>query len=95
MVFGLRGGYRFSGSAGFEGSLSYFNADTFGLGIDPVEVDAGGPFNATADSFSAHVGVALELGLSQSLYLRPDARARWLEDSEDVDLEATLVGFRF
>lgn len=129
LTYGIRGGYRFSESFGFEGSLTVFETDlaNTSIGVDflladvsfkwypgsagskselvlfggpgwaNIDIDVGGFFGSVSeDSVTAHLGLAGELSLSESIYLRPDLRARWIEETEDVDLEGTLaLGFRF
>jgi hypothetical protein len=54
-----------------------------------------GALSASDDSFTLHFGVDLQISLSDRVYLRPDVRARYFDDSEDVDLEASIgIGFR-
>lgn len=60
-------------------------------------LDVSAPFGLSAsdDTFTVHAGVDLQIPLSDRIYLRPDARARYFEQSEDVDLEASVaIGFR-
>lgn len=129
VTYGIRGGYRFSESFGFEGSLTVFEPEVANtsVGIDflladlsfkwypgsarsnselvlfggpgwaNIDVNFGGFFGSVSeDSITAHVGLAGELSLGEKIYLRPDVRARWIEETEDVDLEGTLaLGFRF
>lgn len=129
VTYGLRGGYRFSDSFGFEGSLTIFEADIANtpIGIDffltdasfkwypgggrgsnelvvfggpgwaVIDVDLGGFFGSVSeDSINAHAGLAGELSVGETVYFRPDVRARWIEETEDIDLETTLaLGFRF
>lgn len=61
------------------------NADFLGIPLDSV----------SDDTFTLHAGLGLNIGLTDRIYLRPDVRARWFDDSNDeVDLEASLaVGF--
>jgi hypothetical protein len=50
---------------------------------------------ASNDTFTLHLGADVRISLSDRVYLRPDVRARYFEESEDVDLEASIaVGFR-
>lgn len=54
--------------------------------------------NARDDSFTAHGGGGLRIQLGEHVYLRPDARFRWIEKREDdeIDMAVTLaVGFNF
>jgi hypothetical protein len=83
----------YPGAGGGKHELVLFG----GPGWASVNVDLGGFFGSVSDdSVTAHVGLAGELSLSNSIYLRPDLRARWIEKSEDIDVETTLaLGFRF
>lgn len=52
--------------------------------------------SASDDSATVHAGANLRFDLSDSVYLRPDARVRYFEESEEADFEASLaIGFRF
>lgn len=61
------------------------SADFLGVPLD----------SASDDTLTLHAGLGLNLGLTERVYLRPEARARWFDDSDDaVDVEASLaLGF--
>ncbi|MEM7245191.1 MAG: outer membrane beta-barrel protein [Acidobacteriota bacterium] len=64
-----------------------------GVGASFIDVD---PSAFEDDTFTAHFGLAGKFAVSEHAYLRLDARARWLEDSDHVDLETTFaLGFRW
>lgn len=53
------------------------------------------PASSSDDSFTLHAGANLQISLSERIYLRPDVRARYFEESEDIDLEASIgLGIR-
>ena len=113
--YGLRGGYRFSNTWALEGTLArldedvdiwfgdlsakaYFvHANRFemyalgGAGIYRIEDDY--------EKATLHVGIGAEIGLTQNVYLRPEARGRWLADELKADeglAEYSLgIGWRF
>ena len=114
-AYGLRGGYRFSNVWALEAAVSrldedvdiwigelsakaYFvHANRFemyalgGAGVYKVEDDY--------EKATLHLGIGAEIGLSQRLYLRPEARGRWLADELKADeglLDYSLgIGWRF
>ena len=61
-----------------------------------VEAEAGS-LEASDDSLTVHLGIGLDIALSEKFYLRPDVQGRWFEEGDDeIDLELTLgFGFRF
>ncbi len=71
-----------------------------GIGWANAEFTARGPFLGGfffEDSFTANAGFALKIPMgSGGGYLRPDARVRWFDRTDDLDYETTLAfGFRF
>lgn len=59
-----------------------------GYAFSEVEFAADGP---ASDTLTFHGGAAWRYELNHSLYVRPDLRARWLEDSGDIDFEASIA----
>jgi hypothetical protein len=54
--------------------------------------------NLQDDSFTAHAGAGLRIQLGEHVYLRPDARLRWIEKREDDETDSVLtlaLGFNF
>ena len=54
--------------------------------------------NAQDDSFTAHGGGGLRIQLGEHVYLRPDARVRWIEKREDDEIDTAYslaIGFNF
>ena len=48
------------------------------------------------NSFTMNVGVALKYQATDKLYVRPDIRGRWIDQSGDFDWEASIgLGWRF
>ncbi|MEM7050321.1 MAG: outer membrane beta-barrel protein [Acidobacteriota bacterium] len=48
------------------------------------------------DSLTLHAGVGYEIELGPSFYLRPDVKARWIEELSGTDFEGSLaLGYRF
>lgn len=69
-----------------------------GPGRTTYDIDINGISIATYDdAFSFHFGVGTQIALGEKVYLRPDLRARWLDQpGADVGLEASIaVGWRF
>lgn len=61
-----------------------------------ADVDVSVDETASDDSFSAHLGAGWEIRLSGAWSLRPDLKARWLEEADGVDLEPTVsLSYRF
>lgn len=58
---------------------------------DPVDdlcrADKGARESHTDDSFTLHAGVGAKIDVTESFYLRPDARVRWFEDREDNEMD--------
>lgn len=126
VVYGVRGGYRFSEHLGLDASLSLFRPSEIDSGFGKIDLNMaftdvslkwypkpghraevffyGGPgwaffdlqepFPASADSFTLHSGVGVDVKVNDRFYIRPDIRGRWIEDSSDVDFEVS-VGFGF
>lgn len=113
--YGLRGGYRFSNVWALDGTLARLNEDVDiwigdlsakayfvhanrfemyalgGAGVYKIEDDY--------EKATLHLGIGAEIGLSQRVYLRPEARGRWLADELKADeglAEYSLgIGWRF
>jgi hypothetical protein len=48
------------------------------------------------DTPTLHAGILLRIPVSREMYVRPEVRARYLVDPEDVDLELTVaLGLKF
>ncbi len=50
------------------------------------------------DSFTFHGGGGLRIQLGEHVYLRPDARVRWIEKREDDEIDTAYslaIGFNF
>ena len=77
----------------------------FDLGVGPIRFGTGNGrvhvprFGATVDDvFTTHVGLGVNIRLSDKMYLRPDIRSRWLDDFDGgtVDAEPSIgLGWRF
>ena len=113
--YGLRGGYRFNNRWALEGTLARLNEDVdiwFGdlsakayfvraSRFEMYALGGAGVYKVEDDYEKAtlHVGIGAEIGLSQRVYLRPEARGRWLADELKADeglAEYSLgIGWRF
>ena len=77
----------------------------FDVGIGPIRFDTGSGrvhvprFGATVDDeFTTHLGLGVNIQLTDRMYLRPDIRSRWLGDFDGgtVDAEPSIgLGWRF
>ena len=57
--------------------------------------DVDGFVNGSADTLTAHVGLGVNVQISDRLYLRPDIKVRWFEDGGDVSTDTTIgIGYK-
>lgn len=81
---------------GSRTELSVFGGPGWAFADATARSGPTGTISRSSDSLTLNFGGGLRISLSDRVYLRPDVRARYFEESETVDLEASIgVGFRF
>jgi hypothetical protein len=73
---------------------AWVNIDSYATAVVPADEVA----SIDGDSLTLHLGLALQIGLNDTMYVAPGIRGRWFEDrgADDLDIQGSVaLGWRF